>query len=130
MRRLPGRPCACRPSTARHATMPPTPCPNPPRVRYITHLSAFWTLTVSNILVLIQSSAHSARYLQSRIDAFLPKVPGSGMLWAKKGDPLQQACCRRWCGPRPHGQALEGGWGLEGAPVSQCSVRHSAYVHR
>ncbi|KAL6770545.1 hypothetical protein ACKKBF_B31700 [Auxenochlorella protothecoides x Auxenochlorella symbiontica] len=44
---------------------------------YITHLSAFWMLTVSNILVLIQSSAHSARYLQSRIDAFLPKLADS-----------------------------------------------------
>ncbi|PSC73920.1 Zinc-peroxisomal [Micractinium conductrix] len=41
---------------------------------YMTFCTAYWTLTVRSILFIIQSNAHTAAYLESRIDNFLPML--------------------------------------------------------
>jgi insulysin len=41
---------------------------------YLTFLTAYWTLTARSVLFIVQSNAHSAAYLESRIEAFLPSV--------------------------------------------------------
>jgi insulysin len=39
---------------------------------YLTFFTSYWTLSVRNLVFIIQSSAHSAVYLESRVENFLP----------------------------------------------------------
>ena len=41
---------------------------------YLTFFTAYWTLSVRNLAFIIQSSSHSAAYLESRVEAFLPQL--------------------------------------------------------
>ncbi|KAL4858339.1 Insulin-degrading enzyme-like 1 [Chlorella vulgaris] len=41
---------------------------------YLTFFTAYWTLHVRSVLFIVQSTSHSAAYLESRIEAFLPML--------------------------------------------------------
>ena len=41
---------------------------------YMVFCTAYWSLTVRNVALIIQSNAHSAEHLESRVEAFLPAV--------------------------------------------------------
>lgn len=41
---------------------------------YLTFCTTFWMLTVRSVLFIVQSTAHTAAYLDSRIEAFLPQL--------------------------------------------------------
>jgi hypothetical protein len=41
---------------------------------YLTFFTPYWVHTVRYLMFIVQSTAHSAAYLESRVEAFLPMV--------------------------------------------------------